>query len=73
MRSLAKGWPTLRHAVGHPALVDPVGAARAFVADCFPTACAAYLGGSTGTVFQTPTSDLDIVVVLDGEPAPFRC
>ena len=67
-----QGGSALRHAKGHPALVDPVRAARAFVADCFPTAWAAYLGGSTGTVFQSPTSDLDIVVVLDGEPAPFR-
>ncbi|MCE7011797.1 nucleotidyltransferase domain-containing protein [Kibdelosporangium philippinense] len=52
--------------------MDPVGAARAYVADRFPSAWAAYLGGSTGTALQTPTSDLDIVVVLDGGPAPFR-
>ncbi|MGH3622997.1 MAG: nucleotidyltransferase domain-containing protein, partial [Sciscionella sp.] len=36
------------------------------------TALAAFLGGSAGTVLATPTSDLDIVVLLDGDPAPFR-
>lgn len=58
--------------MGHPAQMDPVRVARAYVADRFPNAWGAYLGGSTGTALQTPTSDLDIVVVLDGRPAPFR-
>jgi hypothetical protein len=38
----------------------------------FPTALAAFLGGSAATALRTSTSDLDIVVVLVGEPAPYR-
>ncbi|WP_237710734.1 nucleotidyltransferase domain-containing protein [Saccharopolyspora spinosa] len=56
----------------HHAWVDPVCTAREFVAARFPEALAAFLGGSAGTALRTPTSDLDVVVVLDGPPAPFR-
>jgi GNAT superfamily N-acetyltransferase len=38
----------------------------------FPDARAAWLGGSVATGQQTSTSDLDITVLLDGPPAPFR-
>jgi hypothetical protein len=47
---------------------DPVGAARAFVQERYPDALAAFLGGSTARGEGTPTSDLDIVLVLP-EPA----
>jgi hypothetical protein len=51
---------------------DPVTAATSFVADHFPGACAAFVGGSVLTDDITPTSDLDVVVVLAGPPAPYR-
>jgi hypothetical protein len=55
---------------------DPVSAAAAFVAARFPAATAAFLGGSVLTEHRTPTSDLDVVVLLDGpserDPAPYR-
>ena len=43
--------------------MDPVSAARAFVAERHPDADAAILGGSTAQGRSTPTSDLDIVVL----------
>ncbi|MFJ8826729.1 nucleotidyltransferase domain-containing protein [Streptomyces sp. NPDC102467] len=51
---------------------DPVLTARALLRDRFPTALAAFLAGSVLTDRRTPTSDLDIVVLLDGPPAPSR-
>ena len=59
---------------------EPVEAARAFVAARFPEARVALVGGSVLTEDRTPTSDLDVVVVLaDGDVAtgsgllpPFR-
>lgn len=55
---------------------DPVTAATAFVAGRFPDAAAAFVGGSVLTEHRTPTSDLDVVVVLAEPtaeaPAPFR-
>jgi hypothetical protein len=50
---------------------DPIRAARTLVGELFPDALAAILGGSTARGEGTPTSDLDIVVVLDG-PAEIR-
>lgn len=50
---------------------DPIRAARTLVGELFPDALAAILGGSTAHGTGTPTSDLDIVVVLDG-PAEVR-
>ncbi|WP_405733909.1 nucleotidyltransferase domain-containing protein [Streptomyces sp. NBC_01537] len=50
---------------------DPIRAARTLVGELFPDALAAILGGSTAHGKGTPTSDLDIVVVLDG-PAEIR-
>ncbi|GAA2991168.1 nucleotidyltransferase domain-containing protein [Actinokineospora diospyrosa] len=52
--------------------MDPIAAARAVVARRFPDALAAVLGGSARTKHRTALSDLDIVVVLGGAPAPFR-
>ncbi|MFE2141225.1 nucleotidyltransferase domain-containing protein [Streptomyces sp. NPDC059456] len=51
---------------------DPVLTARALVQERFPAARAAFLAGSVLTHHRTPTSDLDIVVLLDGPPAPSR-
>lgn len=59
---------------------EPVEAATAFVAARFPEATVAFLGGSVLTADRTPTSDLDVVVVVDegvavadsGLPAPYR-
>lgn len=43
--------------------MDPVSAARAFVAERHPDADAAILGGSTAQARSAPTSDLDIVIL----------
>jgi hypothetical protein len=51
---------------------DPIADARALVAERFPRAVAAFLGGGVLSARRTATSDLDIVVVIDGPPAPFR-
>jgi hypothetical protein len=51
---------------------DPVLTARELVGDRFPGARAAFLAGSVLTARRTPMSDLDIVVLLDGPPAPSR-
>ena len=51
---------------------DAVTTARALVAERFPEARAAWLAGSVVTGTATPTSDLDITVLLPGPPAPFR-
>ncbi len=58
---------------------EPVEAAHSFVAARFPEATVAFLGGSVLTAHRTPTSDLDVVVVVDeggvadsGLPAPYR-
>src|SRR5580700_7588319 len=51
---------------------DPVADARALVAERFPDALAAFLGGGVLSARRTATSDLDIVVVLAGPPAPYR-
>ncbi|UNB52892.1 nucleotidyltransferase domain-containing protein [Mycolicibacterium sp. YH-1] len=46
--------------------------AERLVMQRFPEARAAWLGGSVAAGEQTSTSDLDITVLLDGPPAPFR-
>ncbi|WP_030691063.1 nucleotidyltransferase domain-containing protein [Streptomyces globisporus] len=51
---------------------DPVLTARELVRNRFPDARAAFLAGSVLTDRRTPTSDLDMVVLLDGSPAPLR-
>jgi predicted nucleotidyltransferase len=53
-------------------LDDAVTTARALVAERFPEARAAWLGGSVVSGTSTPTSDLDLTVLLPGPPAPFR-
>jgi hypothetical protein len=52
--------------------VDPVADARALVAERFPAALAAFLGAGVLSARRTATSDLDIVVILAGPPAPYR-
>jgi hypothetical protein len=52
--------------------MDPITDARALVAEQFPAALAAFLGGGVLSDLRTATSDLDIVVLLDGPPAPYR-
>ncbi|MEU9692339.1 nucleotidyltransferase domain-containing protein [Amycolatopsis japonica] len=52
--------------------MDPVQIARQMVEARFAGARAAILGGSANTGWRTAGSDLDIVVFLDGPPAPFR-
>jgi len=52
--------------------MDPIEDARALVAERFGDAIAAFLGGSVLSSRRTVTSDLDIVVVLAGPPAPYR-
>lgn len=52
--------------------MDPIEDARALVAERFPAARAAFLGGGILSARRTATSDLDIVVVLPGHPAPYR-
>ncbi|CAN5157258.1 hypothetical protein BH09ACT8_BH09ACT8_54870 [soil metagenome] len=42
------------------------------MAQRFPQARAAWLGGSIASGTTTSTSDLDITVLLDGAPAPYR-
>ncbi|SEM42854.1 nucleotidyltransferase domain-containing protein [Streptacidiphilus jiangxiensis] len=51
---------------------DPVSAAGALVAERFSALRAAFVAGSVLTGHRTPTSDLDIVVLLAGPPAPYR-
>jgi hypothetical protein len=52
--------------------MDPVADARALVSERFPAARAAFLGGGVLSARRTATSDLDIVVLVDGPPAPYR-
>ena len=47
-------------------------AARSFIRERFPDAIAAFLGGSVVTGEATATSDLDVMVVVSREDAPFR-
>ena len=46
--------------------------ARQLVAELYPDARAAWLGGSVVRGNASPSSDLDITVLLDGPPAPMR-
>ncbi|MFC7622157.1 nucleotidyltransferase domain-containing protein [Microlunatus sp. GCM10028923] len=46
--------------------------ARGLVRDRFPHLRAAWLGGSFVSETATPTSDLDLTVLLPGPPAPYR-
>jgi hypothetical protein len=52
--------------------VEPIPAASQVVTERFPGCRAAFLSRGVLTSWRTPTSDLDIVVVLDGPPAPYR-
>ncbi|MER7724671.1 nucleotidyltransferase domain-containing protein [Streptomyces sp. NPDC096323] len=52
--------------------MDAIDVARAVVEERHPAARAAFLGGSAVTDRRTAMSDLDIVVLLHGSPAPYR-
>ncbi|MFD8428252.1 nucleotidyltransferase domain-containing protein [Streptomyces coelicoflavus] len=52
--------------------MDAIEAARAVVEEQHPEARTAFLGGSVATGRHTATSDLDVVVLLHGAPAPYR-
>lgn len=52
--------------------MNALNTAGSLVAARFPDALAAVLAGSSATGNATATSDLDIVVVLAGPPAPYR-
>jgi hypothetical protein len=52
--------------------MDALAVARRLIRERFRDARAAYLGGSASRGTATATSDLDIVVVLEGAPAPYR-
>jgi hypothetical protein len=52
--------------------MDPVEDARALVGERFPDAVAAFLGGGVLSPRRTATSDLDIVIIVAGPPAPYR-
>lgn len=51
---------------------EPVEAATDYVARTFPEARCAVVSGSVMTPARTATSDLDVVILLDGPPAPYR-
>ncbi|MET7769552.1 nucleotidyltransferase domain-containing protein [Nocardia sp. NPDC005366] len=51
---------------------DAVAVAHRLVLEKFPQARAAWLGGSVVTGGATAASDLDITVLLTGDPAPYR-
>jgi hypothetical protein len=53
-------------------LEGAVSTARELVLQRFPDARAAWLAGSVVSGTATPTSDLDVTVLLTGPPAPFR-
>ncbi|CAN7328800.1 nucleotidyltransferase domain-containing protein [Terrabacter sp. LjRoot27] len=55
-----------------PEVGGAVDDARALVAQWFPEARAAWLGGSVVLGSATPGSDLDVTVLLPGPPAPYR-
>ncbi len=53
-------------------VTDAAEVARQLVAEQYPAARAAWLGGSVVRGDAGPTSDLDITVLLSGPPAPIR-
>jgi predicted nucleotidyltransferase len=52
--------------------IEPVDAATRVIKERFHGCRNAFLSRSVLTSRRTPTSDLDIVVILDGPPAPYR-
>lgn len=52
--------------------MEPLPAARALAADAFPDALAVFLGGTVLSERRTPTSDLDMLLIVPGPPAPYR-
>ena len=52
--------------------IEPVEAANRVIDEHFPQCLTAFLASGVLSAARTPTSDLDIVVVLDGPPTPYR-
>lgn len=53
--------------------MNPIDAANAFIRKYFPDCWAAFLAGSVVRGEETPTSDLDIVIITSGDKgAPYR-
>ncbi len=52
--------------------MEPEAAAGALIGERFPAARAAFLGGGVLSARRTPTSDLDIVMLVDDPAAPYR-
>lgn len=52
--------------------IKPIDAATQFINEFFPDCQAAVLAGSVVRGEETPTSDLDIVVIQDGLPSAYR-
>src|SRR5262245_59462550 len=50
--------------------LPPIEVASAFIDGHFPRCLAAFLAGSSSRGEATPTSDLDLLIVDPGEPAP---
>ena len=53
-------------------IIDPIAAAERVIEERFDDCRVAFLSRTVLGPRRTPTSDLDIVVVVDGPPAPFR-
>jgi len=66
--------PSLGAATGYESMgrMNALEMALSIVVEQFPEALAAVLAGSSAAGTATATSDLDIVVVLAGLPAPYR-
>src|SRR6266702_3392228 len=52
--------------------MEPEAAAGALIGERFPAARAAFLGGGVLSARRTPTSDLDIAMLVDDPAAPYR-
>jgi hypothetical protein len=53
-------------------IAEPIATAQQIVGEHFPECLAAFLAKGVLSSTRTPTSDLDIVVILEGPPAPYR-
>jgi hypothetical protein len=53
-------------------IMEPIVAASRLVEERFAQCRVAFLSNTVLSSRRTPTSDWDVVVVLDGPPAPYR-
>ncbi len=53
-------------------IAEPIVAATRVIEERFPASRTAFLSNGVLSSRRTPTSDLDIVVVIEGPPAPYR-